>query len=124
MENILLIRLKAIGDVILTLPAVQAVRDNYPAAKITFFTSKENAGLLRGFREVNEVIALDRAALRSGNPLPGRKRTTRATSSERLWRGSYPLSRMIFLKPLRPISSSTLCMTSISSVGFMVTAPG
>ena len=69
MENILLIRLKAIGDVILTLPAVQAVRDNYPAAKITFFTSKENAGLLRGFREVNEVIALDRAALRSGNPL-------------------------------------------------------
>ena len=69
MKNILLIRFKAIGDVILTLPAVQAVRDNFPAAKITFLTSKENAGLLRGFREVNEVMALDRAALRSGNPL-------------------------------------------------------
>ena len=69
MENILLIRLKAIGDVVLTLPAVHAVRQNFPAAKITFLTSKENVPLLQGFREVNDVIALDRAALRRGNPL-------------------------------------------------------
>ncbi len=68
-EKILLIRLKAIGDVVFTLPAVGALRENFPAAKITFLTSKENASLLRGFREVNEVIALDRAALRSGHPL-------------------------------------------------------
>jgi glycosyltransferase involved in cell wall biosynthesis len=67
--NILLIRLKSIGDVIFTLPAVNVVRDNYPTAKITFLTSLENASLLAGFREVNEVIPLDRAAFRSGNPL-------------------------------------------------------
>jgi ADP-heptose:LPS heptosyltransferase len=73
-ENILLIRLKSIGDVAFTLPAVNAVRDNFPSAKITFLTSNENAPLLRGFREVNDVISLDRAALSSGNPfriLPG-----------------------------------------------------
>jgi ADP-heptose:LPS heptosyltransferase len=69
MKNILLIRLKSIGDVVLTLPAVHAVRENFPSAKITFFTSKENACLLRGFRDVDETIAIDRAALRSGNPL-------------------------------------------------------
>ena len=69
MENILIIRLKSIGDVIFTLPAVGALQEHFPAAKITFLTSKENSGLLRGFPEVNEVIALDRAALRSGNPL-------------------------------------------------------
>ena len=68
-KNILLIRLKSIGDVVLTLPAVNAVRDNFPAAKITFLTSKENAGLLRGFRGVDEVIALDRNLFRTGNPL-------------------------------------------------------
>ena len=67
--NILLIRLKSIGDVLFTLPAVHAVRENFPSAKITFLVSKENASLLRGFRDVNEVIAIDRAALRSGNPL-------------------------------------------------------
>lgn len=68
-KRILVIRLKAIGDVIFTLPAIAALHDRYPDAKITFLASKENAPLLRGFREVNEIIALDRAALRSGNPL-------------------------------------------------------
>ena len=68
-KNILLIRFKSIGDVVLTLPAVNVIRENFPSAKITFLTSRENAGLLRGFHEVIEVITLDRAALRSGNPL-------------------------------------------------------
>ena len=67
-ENILLIRLKSIGDVLFTLPAVHVVRGNFPGAKITFLTSKENAPLLEGFREVDEVITMDRASLRSGNP--------------------------------------------------------
>lgn len=67
-SNILVIRLKSIGDVVLTLPAVQAVRDHFPKAKITYLTSLENAVLLRGFREVDEVIMLDRKTLRSGNP--------------------------------------------------------
>ena len=66
--RILLVRLKSIGDVLLTLPAVAAIRENYPSAKITFLTSQENTSLLRGFAGVDEVIALDRAALRSGNP--------------------------------------------------------
>jgi ADP-heptose:LPS heptosyltransferase len=68
-EHILVIRLKSIGDVILTLPAVHALRENFPAAKITFLTSKENAVLLQGFQDVNETISVDRAALRTGNPV-------------------------------------------------------
>lgn len=67
-KNILVIRLKSIGDVILTLPAVNTLRDNFPSARITYLTSRENSVLLRGFREVNEIIALDRAQLRGGNP--------------------------------------------------------
>jgi len=66
-KNILLIRFKAIGDVVLTLPAVHAVRENFPAAHITFLTVRENAPLLQGFRDVDEVISLDRTALK--NPL-------------------------------------------------------
>jgi ADP-heptose:LPS heptosyltransferase len=61
--NILLIRLKSIGDVLFTLPAVNTLRENFPDAKITFFTTKENAPLLRGFREVDGVVTLDRGAL-------------------------------------------------------------
>ncbi len=69
MENILLIRFKSMGDVVFTLPAVQAVRENFPAAKITYLTSRENSTLLKGFGGVDETIVLDRERLRSGNPL-------------------------------------------------------
>lgn len=68
-KKILLIRIKAIGDVLLTLPAVAAVHQNFPDAKINFLTTQENTSLLQGFSDVNGVIALDRAALRSKNPL-------------------------------------------------------
>lgn len=67
-ENILLIRLKSIGDILFTLPAVHVLRENFPGAKITFLTSRENESLLNGFEEVNDIIAIDRQHLRSGNP--------------------------------------------------------
>lgn len=66
-EKILVIRLTAIGDVVLTLPAVSVLRQNFPAARITFLTIKENATLLHGFRDVAETIAIDRAILRGKN---------------------------------------------------------
>ncbi|HEY1718249.1 MAG TPA: glycosyltransferase family 9 protein [Verrucomicrobiae bacterium] len=66
-ENILLIRLKSIGDILFTLPAVHAVRQNFPGAKLHFLASKEFSPLLRGFAAVDEIIPLDRAIYRSGN---------------------------------------------------------
>jgi ADP-heptose:LPS heptosyltransferase len=65
-ENILMIRLKSIGDVLFTLPAVHAVRENFPQARLHFLVSQENAPLLRGFSEIDTVIPLDRAVYRSG----------------------------------------------------------
>ena len=67
---ILLIRLKSIGDVLFTLPAVHLVRENFPAARIVFLTSAENCTLLAGFAEVDQVIGLDRRELRD-RPLAG-----------------------------------------------------
>ena len=66
MENILLIRLKSIGDILFTLPAVHVVRENFPDARLHFLVSRENAPLLRGFSEIDAVIPLDRTVYRSG----------------------------------------------------------
>lgn len=49
------------------LPVVHALRDNFPDARITFLTLKENAPLIEGFREVQETVTLNRAAYRHGN---------------------------------------------------------
>jgi ADP-heptose:LPS heptosyltransferase len=67
--NILLIRLRSMGDIVLTLPAVHALREKFPGARITFLTSRQNAALLGGFREVDEMITLDYARYRGGNPI-------------------------------------------------------
>jgi ADP-heptose:LPS heptosyltransferase len=66
-ENILLIRLKSIGDILFTLPSVHVVRKNFPAAKIHFLVSKEHAGIVRGFADVDEIIPFNRAIYRPGN---------------------------------------------------------
>jgi heptosyltransferase-1 len=51
--NILLIRLKSIGDILFTLPAVHALRENFPDAKLHFLVSGEHAPLLRGFPDIS-----------------------------------------------------------------------
>lgn len=64
-ENILLIRLKSIGDILFTLPAVHAARKNSPDAKLHYLVSKEHAPLLRGFSDIDEIIPFDREMFRS-----------------------------------------------------------
>lgn len=66
--NILVIRFKSIGDILFTLPAVHRLRDHFPNASLTFLVSRENAPMLEGFREVQTVLALDRAKLRFRTP--------------------------------------------------------
>jgi ADP-heptose:LPS heptosyltransferase len=66
--DILLIRLKSIGDVLFTLPSVHTIRSAFPQARISFLVSKELAPLLRGFRDVDVVIPLDRGRFRGLNP--------------------------------------------------------
>jgi ADP-heptose:LPS heptosyltransferase len=82
-ENILLVRLKAMGDVVFTLPAVHRLREAFPEAPITFLVSKENAPLLSGFQEVQNVLILDRAGYKKLHPsaifeLPGLMRSLRS----------------------------------------------
>ena len=68
-DRILVIRFKSMGDILFTLPAVHALRHNFPNHKITFLTSREFVPLLSGFRDVDEVLSVDRSALRNGHLL-------------------------------------------------------
>jgi ADP-heptose:LPS heptosyltransferase len=67
-ENILLVRLKSMGDVLFTLPAVHQLRETFPEARISFLVSQEHAPLLRGFRDVQNVLALNRAGYKKLQP--------------------------------------------------------
>lgn len=54
-RKILIIQLRAIGDVVVTTPVLPLLRKYFPAAEIHFLTGPEAAGLLEGLSELNRV---------------------------------------------------------------------
>lgn len=58
--KILLLQLKRIGDLILTTPAIAALRMNYPDAHITLAVSKECSDLLPAISDVDRVLVARR----------------------------------------------------------------
>jgi predicted lipopolysaccharide heptosyltransferase III len=54
--KILLLQLKRIGDLILTLPAVATVRENFPDAQLTLVVSKESAEMLPAISNVDRTL--------------------------------------------------------------------
>jgi predicted lipopolysaccharide heptosyltransferase III len=58
--NILLFQLKRIGDLILTMPAMTALRANFPDARVTLVVSNECADLLPAISSVDRILAVRR----------------------------------------------------------------
>jgi lipopolysaccharide heptosyltransferase II len=54
--NILLVRLRLIGDVVFTTPAIRALRGHYPDARITYIVEEEAAPVVVGNPHLDEVI--------------------------------------------------------------------
>ncbi|MCE2401900.1 glycosyltransferase family 9 protein [Candidatus Poribacteria bacterium] len=62
MERILLIRLSSLGDVVLTTPAIRAIRAHFPNAYIAMLVAKQSADVLRQNPHLNEIIQFNRFA--------------------------------------------------------------
>lgn len=62
MEKILLIRLSSLGDIVLTTPAIRAIRLHHPNAYIAMLVAKQSACILQHNPHLNEIIHFDRIA--------------------------------------------------------------
>ena len=58
--NILLLQLKRIGDLILTMPAMAALRENFPDARLTLVVSNECADLLPAISSADRILVAQR----------------------------------------------------------------
>ncbi len=63
-KSILIIKPSSLGDIVHTLPAVAAIREAHPRAKITWVINPEWAPLLRGNPDVDHVHIFPRGELR------------------------------------------------------------
>lgn len=59
-KKILIIRLRRIGDIIMTTPAVSALRKSFPDAFISYVVEKPYRELVEDHRELDNVIVLER----------------------------------------------------------------
>ncbi len=79
--RILLVRLRQIGDVVFTTPAVAALRGQYPDAAITYLVEPAAAPVLAGNPDIDELVIAPRgrglAGLRAEWALAKRLRTAR-----------------------------------------------
>ncbi len=55
-HKILLIRLRRIGDIILTTPSIQVLREHFPHADISFIVEEPYKELVEGNKDLNRVI--------------------------------------------------------------------
>jgi heptosyltransferase-1 len=69
LNSILVIRLKAIGDVLFTLPAVETLHRSHPNARIDFLTGTAAQCLPGLFPGVRDVFTLDRSSVGWGRSL-------------------------------------------------------
>ena len=64
-RRILIVRLSAIGDVILTMPVLNALRDRFPGALLAWAVQEPAASLMRGHKALDELVSLPRRFLKS-----------------------------------------------------------
>jgi len=72
--RILVVKLRAVGDVILTTPVLRNLRLAYPGAAIDFLTEPPSAAILRTFPDVNEVVLFNRREVETAGPVKASKR--------------------------------------------------
>src|ERR1051326_6328711 len=58
--RILVVKLAGIGDLLLATPALRALRESYPRARIDLLVTPDSAGLLNGWRIIDSIIVLDK----------------------------------------------------------------
>lgn len=58
-RNVLVVRLDNLGDVLMSTPAIQAIRQSSPQARITLLGSRSGSALARHVPAIDEVIAYD-----------------------------------------------------------------
>jgi len=65
-EKILVIKLRHIGDVLLTIPAFRALRENFPDAHISALVNSGTEDVLAGHPLIDDIIVFDRGIKKAG----------------------------------------------------------
>ena len=107
-KHIALIQTAFLGDVVLTLPLVQAIKEKHPEAKISFITTPAAASIVRLADAVDNVIVFDKRGGQSG-----------FGGMSFMASSLHDLGVDVVISPHRSLRTTTISkMTRVHTVGF------
>lgn len=126
-EHFLIVRLAAVGDVVMASTLARRIRDERPSARITWLTGLGTAPLVGQFSDVDDVLAVDERRLLRGGPID------RASILLPLWRELLRrrFTRVMLLHPDRryravvaPLIGTPIVALTRDRLGAMNPVPG
>ncbi|MEX3962317.1 glycosyltransferase family 9 protein [Paraburkholderia sp. EG286B] len=111
-ERILCVRLDQLGDVLMTTPAMHALRESAPRRHITLLASAAGAAMARYLPDVDDVIEYD-APWANGTHAPARRHGGGAGNEDavlaRVRAGRFDAAAIFTVYSQNPLPAATLC---------------
>jgi lipopolysaccharide heptosyltransferase II len=105
--NVLCVRLDTLGDVLMTTPAVRAIKESAPGRRVTLLTSPSGAEAARLVPEVDEVLVYDAPWMKATAPRAGSGPDLAMV--ERLRRGRFDAAAIFTVYSQSPLPAAFLC---------------
>lgn len=106
-KNVLCIRLDTIGDVLMTTPAIRALKESHPSRRITLLTSSAGVAIASLVPELDEVIVYDAPWLKATAPRTDSR--PEYEMAERLRSLQFDAAVIFTVYSQNPLPSAFLC---------------
>lgn len=106
-ENILVIRLDNFGDVLMSTPAIRAIKEARPGRKVTLLASPEGALVGRMVPEIDEVISYPAPWVKATSPLPDSKADLKMIAA--LDRRKFDAAVIFTVYSQNPLPAALMC---------------
>ena len=107
-ENVLCVRLDALGDVLMTTPALRALKESWPGRRLTLLTSPAGAELAPLVPEIDAVIVYDAPWMKATAPRADCE--PEFAMIERLRRERFDAAVIFTVFSQSPLPAALLCM--------------
>ncbi|HEY8491703.1 MAG TPA: lipopolysaccharide heptosyltransferase II [Dehalococcoidia bacterium] len=105
-ERVLCVRLDAVGDVLMTTPAIRAVRESRPGRRVTLLTSPAGAEAAALVPEIDEVLVYEAPWMKAARPRPA---AADLATVERLRAAAFDAAVIFTVYSQSPLPAAFLC---------------